>query len=837
MKKLILSISFLLVSVLLSGAVYADDGNELHFTPDSGGKYIYCNNHEFIRRSDLADNSNESAHFIMNNENLTPDNYALFASHVNHTEKRSADGTRIIEPGFDIELDVLFRAEEDTVITLSSLGFEVPAHKQYWYQGNSYTYEEAWGCFNAWASYLKLPIHQIDSGTLYNPIDFQPQEITLKAGEEMWLSEYIPNYREVPFFRPVNLLADFTIQSGMCDVNIAALKSTGTPGDRTNFFKNAAHGFYDRDRQYKGIADSLNKVSTELSYTIDDWTWSDTQLPVKVFNNTHPDGFETQQWYTHLNPRADEWSYAICAQSDMLSFKYYDPVKKYFYGSYTKDSADDFWYFDTEHNDASSYPGLSFGSREKYIPNALMTDSTSREYACNLGNYGVILSYKINVTNNGSMIRYFNYRLNTGSNNVVILRDANGRPITPYAVCKGANASRVLDNMACVELPAQQTTSFIVQVILTTNYAGGMENSMTITDTPQMVEVYASGRQEITKDYGYTGREFYQWSNGRLYLSQDHDTWVEQPLSDDVKEIFNGNWNEYEIKYTGSGYMVKAGLYDGIPYYGVRDFFKSIYFLDESFELEKKVDFQNYPTAITAANGLFYVKAGTPYYSADKEKWDMGNSKMPCWNYGKFSARVNSGEIYLSTDGKDFARVNYTGFKPSYIDALGDIYYYADRNTLYVSSDGIYWSSIIAENAVSSIYKTNDEIVINKSEHFPIPYMPQRDVIMYNGEYLSCTAAPIYENGTLLLPLRAVCEALGAEVSWDSGVTSITLDGSCAELTADSSSVKLNGNSISMDSAAVIRDGAMMLPSSFAKSLLGCGIEYGNGIVKIDKIN
>ena len=78
---------------------------------------------------------------------------------------------------------------------------------------------------------------------------------------------------------------------------------------------------------------------------------------------------------------------------------------------------------------------------------------------------------------------------------------------------------------------------------------------------------------------------------------------------------------------------------------------------------------------------------------------------------------------------------------------------------------------------------------------------------------------------------------MGAEVSWDSGVTSITLDGSCAELTADSSSVNLNGNSISMDSAAVIRDGAMMLPSSFAKSLLGCGIEYGNGIVKIVKTN
>ena len=239
MKKLITAIIALCITSFPAAAVYAVESSDLKFSPDTNGKYIYCNNHEFIRRSDLADNSNESARFIMNNEGLTPDNYALFASHVNHTELRNVDGTQIIEPGFDIELDVLFRAKEDTVINLTALGFEVPAHKQYWYQGTSYTYEEAWGCFNAWASYMKLPIHQIDSGTLYTPQSIEPTEIVIKAGEKVWLSEYIPNYREVPFYRPVNLLADFTIVSGVCDVNIAALKSTGRAGDRSNFYENA----------------------------------------------------------------------------------------------------------------------------------------------------------------------------------------------------------------------------------------------------------------------------------------------------------------------------------------------------------------------------------------------------------------------------------------------------------------------------------------------------------------------------------------------------------------------------------------------------------------------
>ena len=117
-------------------------------------------------------------------------------------------------------------------------------------------------------------------------------------------------------------MADFTIVSGKCDVNVAALRSNGTIGDRSGFIENSAYGSYDRDRQYKGISDGLNRVDASLSYTIDDYTWSDTTLPVKVYNSYMPEGNETDKWYTHLNQRADPWSNLISAESDMLAFKY-----------------------------------------------------------------------------------------------------------------------------------------------------------------------------------------------------------------------------------------------------------------------------------------------------------------------------------------------------------------------------------------------------------------------------------------------------------------------------------------------------------------------------------
>lgn len=825
MRKIISLIAAAGISIISAITVYAVEAPDLIFTPDTNGKYIYCNNHEYIDRKDLADTSNEKAKFLMNNENMTPDNYALFAGHVNHTELRNEDGV-IIEPGFDIELDVLFRAKEDTEINLTALGFEVPQNRQYWYQGKSYTYEEEHGCFNSWADYMKLPIRQIDSGKIYTPSDFEPVKITIPAGEEVWLSKYIPNYCEVPFYRVVTIMADFTIETGMCDVNIAALKSTGTLKDRSTFFENAAFGSYIRDRQYKGIADSLNKVTAELSYTIDDWTWGGSYLPVKVHNQYTPDGNEIYKWYTHLNPRADEWSYDICTESDMLSFKYYDKLKASYYGSQIKEK-DNYWYFDTMHNDYSAYEGTNKSQSAWHIPNRLLTEEDGNTEGCNLGNYGVELNYKINITNTGNKIKYVNYCPSTASNIVVVLCDKDGKLITPYAVCKGVNTARVMDTMACVELPPQQTTEFILKVILTTNYAGGIENSLKITDTPTAVDVYQSNRQEITKEYKYTGREFYKWEAGKLYFSTNNDVWRYIELDENVKNIFKGSWNEYEIKYTGKGYMVKAALYDGRPYYDVRDFYRKVYFLDENMKLCGYTEFDNYPTAFTAAKGIYYVNAGTPQLSDDTKTWAMAEDiQMPCWNYGRFAAKFKDGTIYLSTDGKEFLPVEYQGFKPVYIDSLGDLYYYSDANVLYLSKDGIYWQQLYSNDDISSVYKTEKEVIINGSEKIVIPEFDNNIALRLENEYLSCENAPVVVDGTTLVPIRVIAEKLGATVEWGIWQATVAKDNKEIVLTMDLDIAKVNGSNKKLETNVILHNGTMMVPARFVAEQFGYTVSY-----------
>lgn len=822
MKKLIISLLCAITSAFTVPAVLADNSNDLIFTPDTNGKYIYCNNHEFIRRSDLADFSNEHSRFIMNNENLTADKYAMFISHVNHTEVRKADNS-IAEAGFDIEVDAVFMAEKDTVIRLSAVGFEVPENKQYWYKGKSYTYEDEWGCFNTWASYLQLPIRQIDSGQMYEPVSFEPVEFEIKAGQMRWLSEFIPNYSVDPWFRPVHIMADFEILSGECDVNVAALKSTGTVGDRSFFDPNSGFGSYERDRQYKGIADSLNRVSASLSYTIDDDLWSGTALPVTVYNQAVPEGNVTTKWYTHLNPRADQWSNKLCTESDMLAFSYYDPMKKIYYGSNTAEK-DDYWHFDTYHSDTSQYQ-KSYGDMFTYVPNDVLPGSEVYGTSCNLGNYGVILNYDIDITNSGNLIRYVTYRLSTGSNNVVILRDGSGNLVDPYALCKGTRDARVSDNMACVELPAHQTTSFSVQVILTTNYAGGMENSLLITDTPNVVEVYDSQRQEISKVYNHTGKEFYKWENKELYISDDLKSWRRIKLDERIKSAVNGNWNEFKLLYTGDGYMLKPCIYDGIPYYTVQNFFKTVYFLNENFGYVSEHKFDYYPSDFAAANGSCYIKAATPYVSSDNQTWEYWQSPLPCFNYGRFSAITTSDSILLSENGSDFTKAVYGGFNPSYIDSVADVYYYAENSILYTSYDGIYWSKYDAGEKIKSLYKIGGELIINGSQSVSLPEKQDYTVIMSNGEYAGFADMPLLQNGVTLIPARAAAEYFGMDINYDRGILTLSDSSTNMVFMTGSDTSFVNGKRCGIGSdVTVVNDRAYVDPLFIAKQL-GMSVE------------
>jgi len=810
LKKLLLS--FLVLYTVLSTTVLA--APDLVFKPREGGKYIYSNNREFIYREDLADISNEHARFIMSNEDMAPDKYTLFASHVNHTELKDEKGA-ICDKGFDVELDVMFRAETDCEISIGALGFEVPLNITYYINREELTTEKEWGCFTAWASYLGEEISVLDSGEKYKPVPFEPVKFSMKAGETVYLSEFIPNYRAVPIWRPVHIITDFELKSGVCDINVFAVKSIGnTAGNRRHMSKNIDFAPFIPQYEMKGVANSLNQVDAYVNLTIPGYIGNGEKLPVRVYNRYSPAGKDVTTWYTNLNPTSDIWNKDNVAESCMLEFEYKDPSKKRYYGKGVSESEKtDIWYFDTNHALLWEYKkDLNIRERD-FVPNFEIDEYVPEEYCNSLGNYGVFQNYHITVTNEGYSDKWFNYYLNTGANNLIILRDENGNLVDGYPITKGTVGWKETDRLANVKVPARETVKFVLTVILTTNHPGGMENSFVISDNAAPVKTYIQDFPENVKDTKYTGREYLRYDDGKLLTSIDGEIWTEHYISPEVEKIFDTG-SEIRVTYTGDGYIINNCQHSGIPYYIVRDYYREVWFLNEEFELVWKRNFEIYPTASSGAFRMDYIKAGSVYYTDDGNDWKLlgGGLNLPCYNYGRFAASARKGEICLSEDGVNFFDVVYETSKPLYIDSLGDIYYYISDKNIYVSAEGIYWSKITSECDIEKISRTENGVVINDSFKIDLPVLNRDNyVLKFNNKYFGFSKPPIKIGESFYIPLRAFAELAGGKVVWDSNTSSarVTINGVTASFSAGDTFTDHNG----LQARVCIDGGTMMIPS------------------------
>lgn len=814
MKKVIFALLFLLIS--LNTVVFAVSPCNMIFEKDSGGKYIYSNNREFIYPCDLADKSNENPKYIMNNEDLTADNYTLFASHVNHTETRDEYGN-ITKAGYDIELDVMFKAKEDTVIKINSIGFEVPKNIKYYYNYNSFTKEDEWGSFNAWASYLKMPINQKDSGKKYYPVEFEPVTVNVKAGDTIWLSKYIKNYSEVPFYRPVHIISDFEIKSGKCDLFVLAVKSNGNLKDRSMLADNIQYGKYEYDRQYKGISDNKNKVDTYLNFDIDDSVPGGTKLPVTVFNQYAKKGKTVTTWFTNLNPRADIWNKDNVAEDSMLAFEYKDESKLNYYNKNRKDK-DDVWFFDTAHSDLIYNTDNTKVSDYLFYPNFELKSNTPEEYGCNLANYGVFQNYHITINNTGNIDRYLSYILKTPSNNLVILYDENGNVFEGYPITKGTadDGEKESDVLANVKIPAKKTVKFTLTVILTTNYVGGMENTLVIEDNPKSINVYDDKFLYDVSDKTFTGKEYVRWINKRLYTSEDKKFWKPTLMNRETQKLFEGQWNEYRFIYNGNGYFAKNTIYDGLSYKGVKDKFNYIYVLDEDFNLKETINMYSYINDISCANNLLYTYTDTLYYSDDFGKtWKNMDSmfKIPVYNNNGYVASYGNKTVNLSTTGIYFNPVLYDDFSVPYIDCVGDLYYFADKNVLYYSYNGVYWHSFEFENTINKISKISDDIIINDSEHLKVKNHGDEIVVRCNDTYLGLKYKPVFFEDKIYVPLESFAKIMNISLIYDEDTNNVTL---------------IHGNkTVTLDSEQLINiDGVLYFSVRFAGEALSYDVTF-----------
>jgi competence protein ComEC len=100
--------------------------------------------------------------------------------------------------------------------------------------------------------------------------------------------------------------------------------------------------------------------------------------------------------------------------------------------------------------------------------------------------------------------------------------------------------------------------------------------------------------------------------------------------------------------------------------------------------------------------------------------------------------------------------------------------------------------------------------------------------ILLDGTELSFDVSPVIEQGRTLVPLRAIFEALGAEVGWDNATRTVTAirGQTTVRLTIGLKIAYKNGAPVTLDVPAKIVSGRTLVPLRFVSESLDCKVDW-----------
>ena len=100
--------------------------------------------------------------------------------------------------------------------------------------------------------------------------------------------------------------------------------------------------------------------------------------------------------------------------------------------------------------------------------------------------------------------------------------------------------------------------------------------------------------------------------------------------------------------------------------------------------------------------------------------------------------------------------------------------------------------------------------------------------ITLNGTELSFDQQPIIVNDRTMVPVRAIFEALGYDVSWDKSKQEVVANGSRGTIVISigSNYMSVNGNSTYIDSPAIIVNDRTLVPARAISEAAGCSVSW-----------
>jgi hypothetical protein len=97
-----------------------------------------------------------------------------------------------------------------------------------------------------------------------------------------------------------------------------------------------------------------------------------------------------------------------------------------------------------------------------------------------------------------------------------------------------------------------------------------------------------------------------------------------------------------------------------------------------------------------------------------------------------------------------------------------------------------------------------------------------------NGRPLYFNVPPTQVSGRTMVPLRGIFESLGAQVNWDANTSTITAtkDATDVRLGIGDPRATVNGRTVLLDAPAMILDGSTMVPLRFISEALGADVKW-----------
>jgi len=233
-----------------------------------------------------------------------------------------------------------------------------------------------------------------------------------------------------------------------------------------------------------------------------------------------------------------------------------------------------------------------------------------------------------------------------------------------------------------------------------------------------------------------------------------------------------------------------------------------------------------------------YENIGLNYMSSSDDVRKYFNSYEPLIKIGS-DVKVDGGKLTteLSIDGytSSYALADYYAGYGFSKDGKRISYHWQNPTDNYASALNLSASDKKPEQTLWEPTFTPRTNVIsnnNVNETTTNQTMPAQDgiKIMLNGSPLAFTEAPYVANGTTMVPMRVIFEALKAEVNYDAVTQKITATkgDTVIELVLGQKSAKKNGQAINLDVVATTRNGNTMVPLRFVAEALNAQVDWDN---------